>query len=67
MILSESLSIVLITTTSGIILKLLSLCYKSKCKTFHCWGIHIERDVIVEEEIDERELNKVRDEEEKDI
>lgn len=67
MILSESLSIVLITTISGIILKLLSLCYKSKCKSFHCWGIHIERDVLVEEEIDERELNKVRDGEEKDI
>jgi hypothetical protein len=67
MILSESLSIVLITTTSGIILKLLSLCYKSKCKSFHCCGIHIERDVSIEEEIDERELKKMRDDEEKDI
>ena len=58
MILSESLSIVLITTISGIILKLLSLCYKSKCKSFHCWGIHIERDVLVEEEIDENYFDK---------
>jgi hypothetical protein len=67
MALSESLSIVLITTVSGVILKLISLCYKSKCKTFYCWGIHIDRDVIIEEEFDEMELNKTMKNGEKDI
>ena len=65
--LSEPISIVLITTLSGVILKLISLWYKSKCKTFHCWGIHVERDVIVEEEYDEQELNKTTKNDEKDI
>lgn len=64
---TEPIIIVLITTISGILLKLISLCYKSKCKTFHCWGIHVERDVIIEEEYDEQELNKMVKNDEKDI
>ena len=64
---TEPIIIVLITTISGILLKLISICYKSKCKTFHCCGIHVERDVIVEEEYDEQELNKTTKNDEKDI
>jgi hypothetical protein len=56
--LSEPLFIILITSISGILMKLISMCYKSKCKSIDCFGIHILRDVIVEEECDEKQLNK---------
>lgn len=41
-------------------MKLISMCYKSKCKSVDCFGIHILRDVIGEEEIDEQELKKMQ-------
>ena len=50
--------IVLINSTVIVILKLISMCYKSKCKKFDCLGIHIERDIDNEEKLDEQELAK---------
>ena len=50
--------IVLINSTVSVILKLISMCYKSKCKKFDCLGIHIERDIDNEEKLDEQEIAK---------
>ena len=50
--------IVLINSSVIVILKLISMCYKSKCKKFDCLGIHIERDIDNEEKLDEQELAK---------
>ena len=58
MALSEPMFIILITSISGIVMKLISMCYKSKCATFKCWGIDITRDVFIEEECDEKILQK---------
>jgi hypothetical protein len=60
MTISEPLFIILITSISGIIMKLISMCYKSKCKSIDCFGIHIVRDIITEEEYDEKELKEFR-------
>jgi hypothetical protein len=60
MFINETVGIVLITSISGVIMKLISMCYKSKCKSIDCFGIHILRDVIIEEEYDEQELNKLK-------
>jgi hypothetical protein len=44
-------------TLSGILVGVCGLsirfCYRSKCKTIDCCGIHIERDIENEEKIDE--------------
>ena len=58
MALSEPMFIILITSISGIVMKLISMCYKSKCATIQCWGINITRDVFIEEEYDEKKLQK---------
>lgn len=58
MTLSEPLFIVLITSISGICMKIISMFYKSKCKKINCLCIHIERDIEAEEEIDEQEIKK---------
>jgi hypothetical protein len=58
MTISEPLFIILITSISGIIMKLISMFYKSKCKKVDCCCIHIERDIIIEEEYDEKELKE---------
>ena len=50
--------IVLINSSVIVILKLISMCYKSKCKKFDCLGIHIERDIDNEEKLDEQEIAK---------
>ncbi len=55
---NDALYIVLINSTVVIVLKLISMCYKSKCKKFDCLGIHIERDIDNEEKLDEQELAK---------
>jgi hypothetical protein len=60
MFINETVGIVLITSISGVIMKLISMCYKSKCQSIDCFGIHILRDVIIEEEFDEQELNKLK-------
>ena len=56
--LSETFYMFLITSLIGLILKMISSCYKSKCKSFDCLGISIIRDVIIEEKYDEVELSK---------
>jgi len=58
MSLTETFYVCLITTLSGLILKLASLAYKSKCKQCSCFGISVLRDVIIEEKFDEVELEK---------
>lgn len=58
--LSEPITIILITSIMSVFLKLISLCYKSKCKTFQCWGIKIERDVVIEEDYDENVLKEFK-------
>ena len=55
---NDALFIVLINSVVVIVLKLISMCYKSKCKKFDCLGIHIERDIVNEEKLDEQEIAK---------
>lgn len=42
------------------------MCYKSKCKTIDCFGLHIVRDIDAEEKIDEIDLQLHGDDEIKD-
>ena len=65
--LTETFYVCLITTVSGLVLKLASLAYKSKCKQCSCLGITVLRDVVIEEQLDEvelknKELNKTNSE-----
>jgi len=46
----------LVMTCSGIILACIALIYKSKCSHVKCCGLDIERNVDVEEQIDEMEI-----------
>lgn len=55
---NDALFIVLINSIVIVILKIISMFYKSKCKKVDCWGVHIERDINAEEEIDEQIINK---------
>jgi hypothetical protein len=55
---NDALFIVLINSIVIIILKIISMFYKSKCKRVDCWGVHIIRDVEIEEELDEQTINK---------
>jgi hypothetical protein len=43
-------------TCSGILLAVIAVCYKSKCRYIKCCGLVIERNVEVEEDIDEMEM-----------
>jgi hypothetical protein len=43
-------------TSSGILLACIALLYKSKCSHVKCCGLDIERNVEVEEELDEMEM-----------
>jgi hypothetical protein len=51
---NDVLFIVLVNSGVIVILKLISMCYKSKCKKFDCLSIHIERDIENEEKLDEQ-------------
>ena len=55
---NDALFIVLINSIVVVILKIISMFYKSKCKRVDCWGIHITRDIAAEEELDEQIINK---------
>ena len=57
-VLSEVFYVCLLTTLSGLVLKLASLAYKSKCKQCSCFGFSVLRDVVIEEKFDEVELEK---------
>lgn len=57
--LSEVFYVCLVTTISGMIIKLASMTYKSKCKECSFFGIRIIRDVEIEEKEQEfKILNK---------
>lgn len=60
MVLSEVFYMALIGTASGLLLKLSSMLFKSKCSECSCLGITIKRDVITEEKEHEFDVeNKV--------
>ena len=54
--LSEVFYVCLLTTVSGLIIKLASMIFKSKCSECSFCGINIRRDVILEEKETEFEL-----------
>ena len=56
--LTETFYVCLITTVSGLLLKLASLAYKSKCRQCSYLGIKIIRDVVIENDYDEEELKR---------
>jgi hypothetical protein len=59
--LSEVFWVAFITTVSGVVIKLASMMYKSKCKECSCFGISIKRDVLTEEkEAEFMALNKTK-------
>ncbi len=58
--LTEPLIIILITSITGLLMKLISMCYKSKCASIDCYGVHILRDVVIEEDYDEHQLNEMK-------
>ena len=64
--LSEVFWVAFVSTISGMIIKLASMAYKSKCKECSWCGVKIIRDVEIEvEETEFRILNKSQIEEEK--
>lgn len=64
--LSEVFYVCLLTTLSGMILKMASLCYKSKCREFSCCGFKVIRDVELEnKETEFRILNGGKEQEDK--
>ena len=59
--LTETFYIVLVTTCSGLLIKLASMAYKSKCSECDCLGFHIKRNVELEEkETEFLQINKVK-------
>ena len=59
MVLSDALTFYLISSVSSVIVVIMGVVYKSKCKVITCCGcLRIERDVDAEERIDEMELGK---------
>jgi hypothetical protein len=56
--LSEVFWTFLITSTIGLCLGIARMLYKSKCKSFSCCGLRIERDVEMEVELDARETEQ---------
>jgi len=45
-----------IVTASGLLLKILSMIFKSKCSEFSCWGMVVKRDVVIEERMHEYDI-----------
>jgi len=59
MVLSDAITFYLISSVSSIIVVIMGVIYKSKCRVITCCGcLRIERDVSAEERIDEMELGK---------
>jgi hypothetical protein len=48
----------LVITCSTILLAVIAILYKSKCSHVKCCGLDIERNVEIEEDIDEMELQE---------
>lgn len=62
--LSEVFWIAFIGTVSGLVIKIASMTYKSKCSECDCLGFHIKRNVVLEEQEHEydvsHQLNKIK-------
>lgn len=56
MALSELFWSNLVITCSTILLAILAFLYKSKCSHVRCFGLEVDRNVVVEEELDEIEM-----------
>ena len=56
MVFSEVFWVGLYTAGGALILAIMNICYKSKCKEVDICCIRIVRDVVVEEEIDQSSL-----------
>ena len=54
--LSEVFWVAFITTISGVVIKLASMAYKSKCKECSFCGLSVKRDVELEEKENEFEI-----------
>ena len=55
----------LITSIIGLIMGIARMLYKSKCRQFSCCGFHVDRDVEVEEKLDEMVVMRQNSQEEK--
>lgn len=55
----------LITSIIGLIMGIVRMLYKSKCRQFSCCGFHIDRDVEGEEKLDEMMVMRQASQEEK--
>ena len=53
---SEVYWTLVLTSSSGFLLAVIRMCYKSKCKTIRCCGMEIDRDTEAEEREDEKEM-----------
>lgn len=56
--LSEVFWTFLISSVIGLLLAMIRMCYKSKCKTVSCCCLRVERDIESEELTDVMELDK---------
>ncbi len=63
--LSEVFWTFLITSVIGLIMGVVRMLYKSKCRTFSCCGLHVDRDVAGEEKLDELVVMRRNTEEDK--
>jgi hypothetical protein len=54
--LTEIFYVMLVTTVSGLVIKLSSMAFKSKCSDVSCCGLTIKRDVALEEKEHEFEI-----------
>ena len=59
--LSEVFWVAFVATTSAMIIKLASLCAKSKCSEVSCCGFRVVRDVDLEAELEEHIPSIVED------
>lgn len=64
---SEIFYTFVITTASGVLLAMIRMLYKSKCKTIKICGCEIDRDTEAEEREDEKEMEIIERNEERKI
>ena len=55
---SEVFLTFIITTSSGLFLAMIGLCYKSRCTRIQFCGVDITRDAVLEERIDELAITR---------
>jgi hypothetical protein len=48
------------TASMAFLLGVGRMCYKSKCASIDCYGVHILRDVETEEDYDEKQLKEMK-------